>query len=156
MVSSSSSGPGGSPGPSLRMWTCLEVGFSCGFWSCFQIQRQRLKPKRDACMFSRLVGSNSLQAHGLQPARPSVHGILQARILEQVAFPSPEDLPDPEIKSMSPELQADTLPSEPQGIFNIFRWICLKIQFCWALLLGTPEIIFHSIYEKIKIRVLQQ
>ena len=90
------------------------------------------------------------------PPGSSVHGILQARILEQVAFPSPEDLPDPEIKSMSPELQADTLPSEPQGIFNIFRWICLKIQFCWALLLGTPEIIFHSIYEKIKIRVLQQ
>ena len=26
---------------------------------------------------------------------PSVHGILQARILERLPFPSPEDLPDP-------------------------------------------------------------
>jgi len=30
-------------------------------------------------------------------------------------FPSPEDLPDPEIKPRSPVLQADSLPSEPTG-----------------------------------------
>ena len=30
-------------------------------------------------------------------------------------FPSPGDLPDPGIKSRSPALQADTLPSELQG-----------------------------------------
>ena len=30
-------------------------------------------------------------------------------------FPSPEDLPDPGIKRMSPALQADSLPSEPPG-----------------------------------------
>ena len=41
----------------------------------------------------------------------SVHGILQARILEWV--PSPGDLPDPGIKPRSPALQADALPSEP-------------------------------------------
>ena len=29
--------------------------------------------------------------------------------------PSSGDLPNPEIKSMSPALQADSLPSEPQG-----------------------------------------
>ena len=45
----------------------------------------------------------------------SVHGILQVRILEWVAFPSPGDLPDSGIKSRSPESQADSLPSEPQG-----------------------------------------
>ena len=28
-------------------------------------------------------------------------------------FPSPQGLPDPGIKPMSPALQADTLPSEP-------------------------------------------
>ena len=30
-------------------------------------------------------------------------------------FPSPGDLPDPEIKPGSPTLQADSLPSEPPG-----------------------------------------
>ena len=31
------------------------------------------------------------------------------------SFPSPGDLPDPEIKPGSPALQADSLPSEPSG-----------------------------------------
>ena len=43
----------------------------------------------------------------------SVHGILQARILEWAAFPSPGDLPHPGIKPRSLALQADSLPSEP-------------------------------------------
>ena len=34
-------------------------------------------------------------------------------------FPSPEDLPDPGIKSGSPALQADALPSEPPGKSSI-------------------------------------
>ena len=37
----------------------------------------------------------------------------QARILEWVAFPPPGDLPDLGIQLGSPELQADSLPSEP-------------------------------------------
>ena len=45
----------------------------------------------------------------------SVHGILQARILEWVAFPSPGDLPNPGIEHGSPTLQADSLPTEPPG-----------------------------------------
>ena len=43
----------------------------------------------------------------------SVHGILQARILEQVAIHFSGDLPDPGIQSVSCALQADSLPSEP-------------------------------------------
>ena len=43
----------------------------------------------------------------------SVHGILQARILSGLPFPSPRDLPDPGIKPMSSVLQADSSPSEP-------------------------------------------
>ena len=42
----------------------------------------------------------------------SVHGILQARILEWLPFPSPGDLPDPGIKPRSPVLQADSLLTE--------------------------------------------
>ena len=44
-----------------------------------------------------------------------VHGVLQARILEWVAFPSPEDLPKPGIKPKSPALPADSLPFELPG-----------------------------------------
>jgi len=36
-----------------------------------------------------------------------VHGILQARILEWVAVPSPGDLPSPGIELRSPTLQVD-------------------------------------------------
>ena len=39
----------------------------------------------------------------------SVHGVLQAKILEWVA------ISDPEIEPQSPALQADSLQSEPPG-----------------------------------------
>ena len=41
------------------------------------------------------------------PMDYTVHGILQARILEWVAFPFSGDLPNPGIKSRSPTLQVD-------------------------------------------------
>ena len=50
---------------------------------------------------------------GISPPVSSVHGILQARTLEWLLFPSPGDLPDPGIKPGSSVLQADFLPSEP-------------------------------------------
>ena len=45
----------------------------------------------------------------------TVHGILQARTLEWVAFPFHRDLPNPGIEPRSPALQVDSLPAEPQG-----------------------------------------
>ena len=45
----------------------------------------------------------------------SVHGILQARILSGLPFPSPGDLPDLGIESNSPTLKADSLPTELWG-----------------------------------------
>ena len=45
----------------------------------------------------------------------TVHGILQAGILEWDAIPPPGGLPDPGIEPGSPALQADSLPSEPRG-----------------------------------------
>ena len=45
----------------------------------------------------------------------TVHGILEARILDCVAFLSPGDLPSPGIKPRSSALQADSLPAESQG-----------------------------------------
>ena len=49
------------------------------------------------------------------PAAHTVHGILQARILEWVAFPFSRDIPNPGIEPKSPTLQVDSLPAEPQG-----------------------------------------
>ena len=44
-----------------------------------------------------------------------VHGILQARILEWVAFPFSRNLPNPGIEPRSPALQVNSLPFEPPG-----------------------------------------
>ena len=44
----------------------------------------------------------------------TVNGILQARILEWVPFPSPGDFPNPGTEPRSLTLQADSLPAEPQ------------------------------------------
>ena len=50
------------------------------------------------------------------PPGYSVHGIFQARILEWVAiFPSPEDLPDPGIKPVSPALAGIFFTTDHQG-----------------------------------------
>ena len=48
------------------------------------------------------------------PPSSSVHGILQARILQE-SFPSLRDLPNLGIEPGSPALQADSLPPEPPG-----------------------------------------
>ena len=56
------------------------------------------------------------------PGSP-VHGILQARILEWLTIPPPEDLPDPGIKPMSlmfPVLAGESLPLEPSGNSHIY------------------------------------
>ena len=46
----------------------------------------------------------------------SVHGLSQAKILEWVTISlSRGNLPDPEIKPVSPALQADSLTAEPPG-----------------------------------------
>ena len=49
------------------------------------------------------------------PSDSSVHGILQAGILEWVAIPFSRGLPDPRIEPRSPAQQADSLPFEPPG-----------------------------------------
>ena len=55
------------------------------------------------------------------PGSP-VHGILQARILENILpFPFPGDLSDPGIEPGSPELQVNSLPLSYQGSPKIFQ-----------------------------------
>ena len=62
--------------------------------------------------FSHVWLCNSMNCSSLGS---SVHGILQARILEWVAVPHPRDLSDPEIKPGSLALQADYLPLSHVG-----------------------------------------
>ena len=49
------------------------------------------------------------------PMDYTVHGILQARILDWVAIPFPEDLPSSGIRPRSPALQVGSVPAEPPG-----------------------------------------
>ena len=61
------------------------------------------------------------------PPGSSFHGVLQARVLEWVAIPSPGDLPDPGIKLGSPALQANSLPSEPLLLLSHFSRVWLYV-----------------------------
>jgi len=58
----------------------------------------------------------------------SVHGILQARILEWVVISFSGDLPNPGFKLVSPDWQADSLPlshlGSPLQTLKVFK--CLK------------------------------
>ena len=49
------------------------------------------------------------------PMDYTIHGILQARILEWVAFPFSRGCSQPRDRPRSPTLQVDSLPTEPQG-----------------------------------------
>ena len=73
------------------------------------------------------------------PMDYSVHGILQARILEWVAFPSPEDLPNPGIKPRSLHHRWTLYPLSHKGSPEQFWkppnlasvWLCF-LQFGWT------------------------
>ena len=67
----------------------------------------------------------------------SVHGILQARILEWVAISFSRDLPVSGIEPGSPALQADSLLSEPLRKLPK-KLIALK-SLTQSLLLGIPQ-----------------
>ena len=67
-------------------------------------------------VLSHSVVSDSLQPHGLQPAR--LHcpwRFCRQQYWSGKPFPSPGDLPNPGIKPRSPALQEDSLPAEPPG-----------------------------------------
>ena len=53
------------------------------------------------------------------PPGSSDHGILQSRIPEWVAILSPGDLLDPGKEPGSPEVQANSSPSEPPGKIEV-------------------------------------
>ena len=71
---------------------------------------------------------------GYSPKGSSIHGILQARILEWgLPFPSPGDLPDPGIEPRFPALQADSLPLEPpRKLITGNEYVPIKFQFVFS------------------------
>ena len=65
-------------------------------------------------VLSHSVMSNSLQRHGLQPARfLCPWGFSRQEYWSMLPCSSPGGLPDPGIESTSPTFEADSLPSEP-------------------------------------------
>ena len=68
------------------------------------------------------------------PPDSCVHGILQARLLEELSCPSVGDLPNPGIEPRSPTLWADSLPFKLPG----------KLKFKIALLLIPKTLLFFS------------
>ena len=83
------------------------------------------------------------------PTDCTVHGILQARILEWVAFPFSR------VGPRSPALQADSLPAEPQqkskntAVVSLYllQWIFPTQEWNWGLLhcrQGSPLCIYSS------------
>ena len=71
------------------------------------------RPENESCS----VMSDSLQPRGLYSLwnSPDQNIGVGSHFLLQLMFPSPGDLPNPEIKPRSPILQVDSLPAEPQG-----------------------------------------
>ena len=86
---------------------------------------------------------------------PSIHGILQARILERVPSPSPRDLPDPAIELWSSELQADSLQSEQPGKPSLYIYIYEKVKaksfshvrLCDPMDCSLPRPSIHGIFQ---------
>jgi len=61
-------------------------------------------------------------------ASPSM-GFSRQEYWSGLPFPFPGDLPDPGIKSRSPALQADALPSEPPGDYTLLVIIMYQLGF---------------------------
>ena len=88
------------------------------------------------------------------PPGSSIHGILQARILEWVAIPVSRGSSDPGIKPESPALQVDSLPSEPPAhllnpVFKLHIMLTLKIRKERELVLFSLGFYFASWISKL-------
>ena len=76
------------------------------------------------------------------PIDYTVHGIIQARILERVAIPFSRGSSQPGIEPRSPTLQADSLPAEPSeklidtgvGSLSLLQQIFLTEKSNWGFL----------------------
>ena len=103
----------------------------CGLSSSFSHTHIPWKKVKVLVSQSRLTLCNSADC---SPPASSVHGILQARILEWVAISFSMGLPWPRDQTKSPALLADSLLSEPLGKLHIpFYCSCSVTQLCLTL-----------------------
>ena len=108
----------------VHFW-CTENWFSYRYAYMFV---QSLQPCLTLCdpMDSSLSGS-------------SVHGILQARILEWVAMPSSRESSQSRIKTTSPALQEDSLPLSPSG-----KPVCVYMCMCVCIYIFFSNIVYYK------------
>ena len=84
----------------------------------------------------------------------SVHGILQARILEWIAIPFCRGFSRPGIEPRSPALQVDSFPAAPPGkpkntgvgSLSLFQWIFPMQESNWSLL-HYRQILYQLSYQ---------
>ena len=96
------------------------------------------------------------------PVDYTVHGILQARILEGVAFPFSRDIPNWGIEPRSPALQADSLSAEPPGklkntrvhSLSLLLWLFLTQESNQGLL-HCRRILYHLSYYCVRLVILK-
>ena len=87
----------------------------------------------------------------------SVHGILQARILEWVASSSPWDLSSAGIEPGSPALVADSFPSEHLGLAPVSGKVLTEIRNITAMtpiLCGIQNEINKELFSKVIISMI--
>ena len=109
--------------------------------------------------FSHQVVSDSCDPMDCSSPGSSVHGILQARVLEWVAISFSSGLPNSGIKPRSPAFQADSLRTEPPGhIIGFNKYLgTFKIVFCIVGTEGDQNIppqdtpLWHKNYFKFKL-----
>ena len=73
------------------------------------------------------------------PASPWTTQSMKFLRPEYWPFPSPGDLPNPGIEPRSPELQADSLPAEPQGKPDRSVYLQLKNMSCLGTILHLSQ-----------------
>ena len=72
----------------------------------------------------------------------TLSGVILVRSRGHAPFPSPGDLPNPEIEPKSPSLQADFLPAEPQTIPKRFSPGSTQMS-SWTLFLSLQGLRFY-------------
>ena len=88
-----------------------------------------------------------------------VHGIFQARTLQWVTIPASVNLLEPGIKDGSPSLQADSLPSEPQGTsITFFAYLkkILVLYFKYIPTLMWCEILMWNCLNSIILKIISK
>ena len=78
-------------------------------------------------------------------ARPSMEFSRQ-EYWSELPFPSPGNLPDLGIEPRSPELQADSLPSEPPGKPSLFVYVVIMLLIYWCAQYNLNDPQNHSSY----------